>query len=166
MIAPSFGDDPVQFVDVHPRTPDGRIHLVPTALDAEAPEGLYAFQPDPGAEAAPLALISPATEKTISSTLGQLHPDPVSIALHPDDAAARGLSGGERVRAFNDRGEVVTTVELDADLRPGVARLPKGLWSQNTENGNTANALAPDSYTDLGQGACFNDARVELERAP
>ncbi|MCB1008394.1 MAG: molybdopterin-dependent oxidoreductase, partial [Acidobacteria bacterium] len=37
---PSSGAHPVQFVDVHPRTDDGRIHLVPEALDREAPEGL------------------------------------------------------------------------------------------------------------------------------
>ena len=49
--------------------------------------------------------------------------------------------------------------------RPGVAVLPKGLWSHNTLNGATSNALVPDSLTDLAGGACFNDARVEVERA-
>jgi hypothetical protein len=42
--------------------------------------------------------------------------------------------------------------------------LPKGLWSRHTKNGSTANALAPDTLTDLGAGACFNDARVQVER--
>jgi len=42
--------------------------------------------------------------------------------------------------------------------------LAKGLWSHHTENGATANALAPDSLTDLGAGACYNDARVQVER--
>ncbi len=28
----------------------------------------------------------------------------------------------------------------------------------------TANALVPDSLTDLGAGACFNDARVQVAR--
>jgi hypothetical protein len=28
----------------------------------------------------------------------------------------------------------------------------------------TGNVLVPDSLTDLGSGACFNDARVEVER--
>ena len=52
----------------------------------------------------------------------------------------------------------------DDSLRRGVVFLPKGLWSHNTENGATASALAPDTLADLGGGACFNDARVELER--
>jgi hypothetical protein len=40
--------------------------------------------------------------------------------------------------------------------------LPKGLWRKHTANGYTANALAPDALTDLGGGACFNDARVNV----
>jgi hypothetical protein len=43
--------------------------------------------------------------------------------------------------------------------------LPKGLWRKHTANGLTANALAPDTLTDLGGGACFNDARVQVARA-
>jgi hypothetical protein len=31
-------------------------------------------------------------------------------------------------------------------------------------NRSTATALAPDTLTDLGGGACFNDARVEVVR--
>ena len=34
--------------------------------------GLYRFQPDPATEQYPLTLISPASERTISSTLGEL----------------------------------------------------------------------------------------------
>ena len=51
------------------------------------------------------------------------------------------------------------------DVRDGVVVLPKGIWSHNTENGATSNALCPDTLTDVGGGACFNDARVEIERA-
>jgi hypothetical protein len=43
-------------------------------------------------------------------------------------------------------------------------QLHKGLWSHHTRNGATANALAPDTLTDRGDGACYNDARVEVER--
>ena len=50
-------------------------------------------------------------------------------------------------------------------MRPGTVSLPKGLWSRHTLNGSTANALAPDTLTDLGAGACFNDARVEVGTA-
>ncbi len=156
---------PVQFQDVFPRTPDGKIHLVSEVLDRETPKGLYTYQEDPGDARHPLALISPGTDRTISSTLGELHRAPVPLEMHPDDAAARAIREGDRVRVFNALGSVVCQARLDAALRPGVVLLPKGIWSHNTENGSTANALAPDTFTDLGFGACFNDARVEVERA-
>ena len=162
---PPGGATPVQFVDVFPQTADGRIHLVPEALDAEAPGGLYAYRPDPGTARFPLALISPATDKTISSTLGELNRSRVPLELHPDDAAARGIADGESVRVFNELGEVRCRARVTSALRPGVVLLPKGIWSHNTESGTTATALAPDTLTDLAGGACFNDARVEVERA-
>ncbi len=162
---PAEGPAPVQFVDVFPRTPDGKIHLVPQDLDREAPLGLYGYRPDPSTDRFPLALISPATDRTISSTLGELRRSPVSLGMHPEDARRRGIRDGDRVRAFNELGSVRCLARLDAELRPGVVFLPKGLWSHNTESGSTATALSPDTLTDLGGGACFNDARVEVERA-
>jgi anaerobic selenocysteine-containing dehydrogenase len=158
------GVAPVQFVDAFPRTPDGKIHLVPEALDREAPHGLYHYEPEPAGSRFPLALISPATDRTISSTLGELHRAVVPVALHPDDARARGVENGDRVRVYNELGSVRCRARVDTGIRPGVVFLPKGLWSHNTESGTTANALSPDTLTDLGGGACFNDARVELER--
>jgi len=159
---PSCGARPIQFVDVFPATPDRKIRLFPEDLDATAPAGLYGFQRDPESPEFPLALISPATSRTVSSSLGQLYRDQVPLAMHPDDAAARALGGGDEVRVWNELGEVRCRVAIDRRLRPGVVVLPKGLWSHNTLNGATANALAPDTLTDLGGGACFNDARVEV----
>src|SRR5690606_22645835 len=63
---------PVMFVDVMPRTADQRVHLYPSEIDA--PLGLYAYRPDPATDRHPLSLISPASEHTISSTLGELRP--------------------------------------------------------------------------------------------
>ncbi len=159
---PAAGDHPVQFVDVFPKTDDRKIHLVPVALDAEAREGLYTYQEDPGTAETPLTLISPATNRTISSTLGQLRKGPVALEMHPADAAARGLADGQRVKVTNGHGEVHCRLHLSHDQRPGVVELPKGLWAHNTDNGATACALAPDTFTDIGDGACFNDARVEV----
>ena len=88
--------------------------------------------------------------------------EPAAVEIHPSDAAERGIVGGETVRVWNDLGEVRVAVRLNPDLLPGVACLPKGLWARSTQNGATANALAPDTLADLGGGACFNDARVEV----
>jgi anaerobic selenocysteine-containing dehydrogenase len=158
------GAAPVPFVDVFPRTVDGRIHLVPEDLDREAPGGLYHYEAAGSNHRYPLALISPASDRTISSTLGELHRGPVSVELHPSDALERGIAEGDAVRVFNDLGEVLCPARLSGGLRPGVAMLPKGAWLHNMAGVMTATALAPDSLTDLGGGACFNDARVEIER--
>ncbi len=162
---PESGPAPVQFVDAFPLTADGKIHLVPEELDREAPQGLYGFTADPASERFPLALISPASQRTISSTLGELHRDIAALEIHPADAAPRGIGAGDRVRAWNELGSFETVARLSTDVSPGVVALPKGLWSHNTLSGNTANAVAPDSLADLGGGACFNDARVEVERS-
>ncbi len=162
MTFPDCGQTPVQFVDTFPFTPDRRIHLVPEALDREAPHGLYGFREDPATDRYPLALISPSLARTISSTFGGLYQDIIPLEIHPDDAARRGIAHGDTVRIWNDLGEVRTRARLSTDMRPGVVFLPKGIWNHNTLSGNTSNALSPDTYTDLGQGACFNDARVEV----
>jgi anaerobic selenocysteine-containing dehydrogenase len=161
---PDTGWAPVQFVDAFPLTTDGKIHLVPEALDREAPLGLYGFQDDPATTAYPLALISPGTNRTISSSLGHLYKDVASLEMHPGDAEPRGIKTGDPVRIWNDLGEVRVPVRVSLDMRPGVVFLPKGLWSKHTLSGTTSNVLSPDTLTDLGGGACFNDARVQVER--
>ncbi|MCX6551546.1 MAG: molybdopterin-dependent oxidoreductase [Acidobacteria bacterium] len=161
---PPCGTAPIQFVDVFPRTPDRKIDLFPEALDRQAPLGLYTYQPDPGTDRRPLALLSPSSEKTISSSLGELITRPASLVMHPDDAHARNLREGDNVRVFNDLGDVRCLLSIEPTIRPGCVSLPKGLWSRHTANGSTANALAPDTLADLGAGACFNDARVEVEK--
>jgi anaerobic selenocysteine-containing dehydrogenase len=163
---PPDGFAPIQFVDVFPRTSDRKVDLFPAALDASAPTGLYTYQPDPATERHPLALISPASDKTISSTLGELTRPEVRLLMHPDDAAPRGLTDGDNVRIFNDLGEVRCRVSVVPAIRPGTVALPKGLWRKNTMNGSTGTALVPDTLTDLAGGACFNDARVQVTALP
>ncbi len=156
----------VQFVDSFPRTPDRKVHLVPEDLDREAPGGLYSYRPDPASREYPLALLSPASDRTISSYLGELHREQVPVEMAPADAESRGIADGDRVRVFNSLGEVRCLSRRNPALREGVVVLPKGLWRHNTLSGTGPTALAPDTLTDLGGGACFNDARVEVERLP
>ena len=57
---------------------------------------------------------------------------------------------------------VQAPAHLNADLPRGTVAMAKGLWRKSTYNGFTSNALVPDTLTDLGGGACFNDARVQV----
>ena len=159
---PPFGRAPVQFVDVFPRTADQKVDLFPAALDASAPIGLYRFQPDPSTDRYPLALISPSSDRTISSTLGELPRPDVRLAMNAVDAESRGLADGDIVRVFNDLGEVHCPLHVSPAIRPGVVSLPKGIWRRSTRNNTCGTTLVPDTLTDLGGGACFNDARVQV----
>ncbi len=162
---PPVDGRPIQFGNVWPHTLDGKIDLFPEHIATDAPAGLYGYQPDPSTAVYPLALISPASERTISSTLSELPRPEARLLMHPDDAVPRGLSDGDAVRMYNARGEVRCHVQIGGWIRPGCVALPKGLWRRHTANGFTANVLTPDTLTDLGGGACFNDARVQVERA-
>jgi anaerobic selenocysteine-containing dehydrogenase len=159
--APGSGH-PIQFVDVMPKTNDQRVHLYPSEL-ADGPLSLYRYAPDPATARHPLSLISPASEHTISSTLGELRPGIARVKIHPDDAQPRSIADGDPVRIFNDLGEVHCEANVTPEVRPGCLALPKGLWARSTTNGSTSNALVPDSLTDIAGGACFNDARVQIE---
>ena len=159
-----FDGRPVQFVDVMPQTPDQKVHLFPAELDRQAPLGLYGFQPDPGTDQYPLALISPASERTVSSTLGELPRPTVVLDVHPEDAATRDIQNNEVVRMFNGLGEVRLPVRVTPLVKQGTVSMPKGVWRRHIANGFTSNTLVPDALTDLGGGACFNDARVQIEK--
>jgi biotin/methionine sulfoxide reductase len=50
------------------------------------------------------------------------------IRMNPRDAAARGLSHGDVVRVFNDRGSCLAGVVVDVAVRPDVVQLPTGAW--------------------------------------
>ena len=153
------GGDPVQFETVMPLTADKKIDLAPAALGATP----YGFDPVESARY-PLALITPATPRMVSSTLGEFNYDELVATLHPDDAAARNVSDGDVVRIFNDLGEVICRAQVRSAVRPGVVSMPKGAWRKSSRNGSTSTALCPDDVNVVGGGACFNDARVEVEQ--
>jgi anaerobic selenocysteine-containing dehydrogenase len=114
----------------------------------------------------PLILISPASDKAITSQLFEFAPEKgARVTVAPAEATKRGLRDGDRVRVRNSFGEVTATLAVSDELVPGIASMPKGLWRKSTLNGWTANALAPDHVDAQGGGACYNDARVEIERA-
>ncbi|MGH9816174.1 MAG: molybdopterin dinucleotide binding domain-containing protein, partial [Candidatus Acidiferrales bacterium] len=153
------GERPVQFGTVMPQTPDGKIHFTFPAL------GSKPYQFDPVASARyPLALISPATSKMVSSTFGEFNFAELRVMLHPRDAAARGIREGGAVRVFNEWGEVRCRATLTERVREGVVAMSKGAWRKSSRNGRTATALCPPTTGTAG-GACFNDARVDVSPA-
>jgi len=110
----------------------------------------------------PLALLTPATTKTINSMFGEYDPPAAVVTLHPDDASERAIVDGAKVRVFNDRAELVLRAKVDTSVRPGVVVIPKGLWRRQLAGGLSANALVPDDVEHSIGGAVFSDARVDV----
>jgi anaerobic selenocysteine-containing dehydrogenase len=153
------GLTPVQFQTVFPQTPDRKIHFAPPSLGPQP----FAFQAITSSEY-PLALITPATSKTVSTMFGEFNLRELRVMLHPADARARGISSGDTVRVFNARGEIICPADVSPRTREGVASMPKGAWRKSSRNGNVSTALCPAHTQRVGGAACYNDARVEITR--
>jgi anaerobic selenocysteine-containing dehydrogenase len=156
------GTTPVQFETVWPATADQRLRLAPPELG----RNLFAYRQEVADRGHPLALITPASDKTINSVLGELVKEEARLQIHPEDAAVRGIAQGQAVRIFNALGEVHCLAQLDPSIGRGVVSLPKGLWKRSFRNGASSTALCPDTLSEIGDGACFNDARVEVRALP
>ena len=78
--------------------------------------------------------------------------------------AARGLADSDLVRVFNDLGEVhCTAAGRRRSMRPGtVEPAERACGGAARGTASPATALVPDTLTDIGGGACFNDARVQV----
>ncbi len=162
------GAEMVLFQNIRPATPSGKVELRSESLAGKW--GADALLPKwrPRAMSHPLMLISPASDKRISSTLGDLasSASPPVLLMHPSDAAARGLARGARVRLWNELGEVFLPLEITDAVPQGVVASEKGTWLRHSPNGQTISALvSSDMRADLAWGCCYNDTVVEVSAA-
>jgi anaerobic selenocysteine-containing dehydrogenase len=166
MVGPD-GQPPVLFDNLFPATPSGKIELKSEVLaERWGDAALLPGWREPGA--GPLRLISPASDKRISSTLGDLAVSRKAppLLMNPADAAPRCLAHGNQVRVWNDRGEVILRLAVTDAVRPGVVASEKGAWLMTSPTGQTISALvSADLKADLAEGACFNDTPVEVSPA-
>jgi len=152
-------ESPVQFVNVFPRTADGKINFCPDVLGQNAfqfkaeDNNQYLFQ-----------LITPANNKMISSTFGEFNYPEMFATINPIDAEKLNISSDDKIKLFNELGEVVCKVKVSEKIRQGVISIPKGAWQKSSINGLTSTALCPSTISDVGGGACYNDARVDLQK--
>lgn len=95
------------------------------------------------------------------------------IAIHPEDAAARGIADGDAVRVYNDRGACLAGAVLSDRIRRGVVQLATGAWYDPLEPGRIGtleihgnpNVLTRDvGSSKLAQGPSAHTALVEIER--
>jgi anaerobic selenocysteine-containing dehydrogenase len=164
MAMTNSGEEYVLFKNVFPNTKSGKVELASPYLEEKYGARLPRFAPVESRY--PLALISPASDRMITSTFGGVTFDTAPpLEMHPDDAKARGLTDGMRVRVWNDLGEVHLPLRVTDVIPRGVVCSLKGAWFRTSDNGQTVSALCPAHHADIAEGACYNDARVEVAAA-
>lgn len=171
---PAPGQQEVAFSDLHFPTPSGKIELQseeararwgvdPLPAYAEPLESVRGAYPDPAKY--PLYLMTPNTKNRIHSQFNNLRMirqfgDRPILDIHPADARVRGLKTGDRARVFNRRGALSLEVRVDPGIKPGCVSVTNGWW---IGEGGTVNFCSAARETDMGYGAAFHEARVQVE---
>lgn len=115
----------------------------------------------------PLEFVSSKNDDSMNSTFGNRDTvDKQTSVLHiaTEDAERRGIRTGDLVRAFNDRGSLLLTAEVDGVVGQGVVRAPSVRWAKRSLDGRSANALTSEKLTDIGGGPTFYSCLVEVEK--
>ncbi|MFN2597727.1 MAG: molybdopterin-dependent oxidoreductase [Pyrinomonadaceae bacterium] len=173
----NFADDVAPFAEGDFKTPSGKCEFYSERLAAQGLPAVPEFIPPKEsrvsaprlAEKYPLALVSPAAHAFLNSSFAnlpkQLRQERAPfVEINPEDAAARGIADGDRVRAFNARGACELRAVVTTRARPGVVVSPSVWWNKLSPDQVNINQLTSQTLTDMGNGATFYDALVEIEK--
>jgi anaerobic selenocysteine-containing dehydrogenase len=156
-------------------TPSGKCELFSPALAAQGLDPLPTYTPpheDPQtrpelAERFPLQMVSPPAPSFLNSTfvnidnLRKMAGEPTA-EIHSADAASRGISDGDWVRVFNDRGGFRARARVGETVKAGVVVTQGIWWNKYAADGVNCNVTTSTVLTDLGAGATFFDNLVEI----
>lgn len=156
------------------RTPSGKLEFYSETLAKQGVTPVPDWTQDAGdaREAAkwPLRLLTapgyfqPHTAYSGVAFLRKREGDPFCV-LHPDDAAARGVVDGQRVKLFNDRATVGLVARVRDEIQPGVVLVPGQRPDAEAVSG-TVNMLCSDRYTDMGEGATYQSTWLDVAPWP
>ncbi|MFZ0796512.1 MAG: molybdopterin-dependent oxidoreductase, partial [Terriglobales bacterium] len=149
-------------------TPSGKAEFYSETLKRQGLDPVVAFTP-PGesrhgigskAGGFPLELLARKSDNHLNTSFANvpsvraMEPWIGDLEMHPTDAEARGVRHGDRVRAFNQRGEIVLQARVDGSVPPGVvaARLD---WARFSPGGRNINVLTSEKLTDMGNASTF-----------
>lgn len=167
------------------RTPSGRIELWSDTIAGYGyddcpphPAWMEPFERLGGARSNrwPLHLVSNQPRARLHSQYDHAAPSQATkvagrapARMHPTTAAARGISDGDVVRLYNDRGACLAGAVLDDAVIPEAVQLSTGAWYDPGPDGTcragNPNTLTADVGTSrLAQGPSAHTCLVEIER--
>ncbi len=93
---------------------------------------------------------------------------PQRLFMNPVDAAPRGISDGDQVRVFNDRGEIRLPARVTRRIIPGVVNIPQGAWwtpdADGVDRRGNVNVLTSERPTPGAHGNAQHSMLVEVQR--
>lgn len=161
-------------------TPSGKIEIFSRDLadlgDPRLPPIPKYIEPwegprDPLTEKFPLQLITFHFKTRANSNFHNIEwlreLEPHMIWINPRDAEPRGIKTGQRVRVFNDRGELWISAKVTERIMPGVVAIGQGAWycpdEKGIDQGGCANVLTRDE-AGAGGSTPTNTALVEVAK--
>jgi anaerobic selenocysteine-containing dehydrogenase len=156
-------------------TPSGKAELCSEALAEQGLDPVAAYvapiESRHGAQAGkyPLELLSRKHDNFLNTTFGNLAGHQkmerrFELQMNTVDASARSITDGDALRVHNDRGELHLHARVDDSVPAGVVSAYLD-WARSAPGGKNINALTSDRLTDIGRGATFYSALVEVEKA-
>lgn len=158
-------------------TASGKCEIYSSTLEAMGLDPLPTYTPpaeDPQTNLAlakrfPLQMVSPPQPSFLNSSFVNVQSlrrdegEP-TVELHREDALPRGITDGDWVEVFNDRGRFRAKAVTGDGVKQG-AVVSQGIWwSEYTIDGKNANVTTSTLVTDLGGGATFFDNLVEIRK--
>lgn len=157
----------IQFADLRFPTPSGRVEIVSAQAESDGHPRLPEPHADPRPADGRLRLLSPASPWMLNDSFAN---DPkltrrigrASVAMHPEDAADRGLAAGDAVLLDGPAGQLSLTVELSELLPRGVIYSPKGRWPKREPTAANVNVLNPGVESDMGRSTTVHGLEVTV----
>lgn len=162
----------------HLPTPSGKIELYSEQMEqkglpplptyAALVEGFDGENPAGPEDAYPLMFVSPPNHNFLNSSFGnsakhqRLEKMP-QLQIHPEDAARRDVQDGDAVVVWNERGRIELTAKVTDAMLPGTV-ISQGLWWDGEGKKQRSNSLTSGRLSDMGNGATFFSATVEVKR--
>jgi anaerobic selenocysteine-containing dehydrogenase len=157
----------VQFADGVFATPSGRIEIASARAAADGHPRLPQAWSDARPATGHLRLLSPAHAWLMNTSFGNVEQienrigDP-TIALHPEDAAGRGLAEGDTALVRNSCGCLRLKVVISDEVPRGVALAHKGRWLGPDAAGANVNVLNAGHKSDMGESTAVHGVEVTV----